>query len=103
MLGGCEGLGEEFGGVGKGVANHGGFERKIALVGFERKGPSESGEVDYTLARDQVVVGFAEVVVEVSGEQAMSLTTQDVEGLSRYELIVSGIVTESDGGRGEFG
>ena len=93
MLGSGEGLGEELGGVGKRATEHGGFESKIALVGFPRKGPSESREVDYTLAKNQVVVEYTEVVVEVSGEQAMAPTTQDVEGSARHELVVARIVT----------
>ena len=38
MIGSGKGMGEELGGVGERVANHGGFESKIALVSLERKG-----------------------------------------------------------------
>ena len=49
-----------------------------------------------------MVVGLAKVVVEVSGEQTMAPTTQDVEGWAGCELIVAGVVTEADGGGGEL-
>lgn len=102
MLGGGEGLGEEVGGVGERAVDHGGFKSEIALVSLERKGAKESGEVDDTLAGNQMVVGLAKVVVEVSGEQTMAPTTQDVEGWAGCELIVAGVVTEADGGGGEL-
>ena len=40
--------------------------------------------------------------MEVSGEQTMAPTTQDVEGWAGCELIVAGVVTEADGGGGEL-
>ncbi len=67
------------------------------MVSLERKGANQSGEVNYTLAGDQMVVGLAEVVVEVSGQQTMAPTTQDLEVLAGDELVVAGIVTQADG------
>ena len=93
MIGGCEGSGEELGGVVQRAVVHSHFESKIAVVSLPRKNADQSGKVNYTLARNQMVVGLAEVVVKVSGEQTRTPATQEVEGLAGDELVVAGIVT----------
>ena len=74
----------------------------MAIVSLPRKGSDEGGKVNYTLAGNQMVVGLAEVVVNMSGEQAMSPTTQEVEGSAGGQMVVAGVVAQADGRGGEL-